>query len=95
MARYEVLTFRGAPNAWVVFPMEHSLSLVKDAREGLGKLNVTRQSPAMGKIHYFHTRGFLLKTFAIFLTLWSRKLKTEAHYLQGTEFGRAKESGTT
>jgi len=65
--------------------MEHWLSLVKDARDRLGKLNVTRQNPAMGKAHYFHTRGLLLKTFTIFLTLWSRKLKTQAHYLQKIE----------
>lgn len=37
VGRCEVLTYRGAPNAWLVFPMEHCLRPVKDARDGLGK----------------------------------------------------------
>lgn len=49
------------------FPQWHWLSLVKDAGDGLGKLNIGRLSPAVRRTHYFHTGGLLHKTFARFL----------------------------
>lgn len=49
------------------FPQWHWLSLVKDAGDGLGKLSIGRQSPAVRRTHYFHTGGLLHKTFARFL----------------------------